>query len=430
MATVDIDESLFCDEAAEHLLAASLLSTTTRHELPALFEQVAPDDFYNGTYGALWRAAGNLHTEGKRISRRTLIAACDGEIPRVAEVVERLAGEYVPEHELAPAAQSLPEKAKWRELVRNLSGSLHAATLAEDYDEALERAQNRLARLTEGQSIPRGVRRLSDAVSDWWDYILAEDEAGDILPLPWEHLNDALAGGLHTKRTYIVGARPGGGKTLMLLNAAAGIAEAGHPSLFVSLEMPEREAVSRIMAAGAEAEYGQITRRQIDDHNMRRLALYSDHRVADTALYIIDESSMTVEKIAAHARRMKEEVGLKFLAVDYAGIVRPTDRSEARHAQLHHISWMLSILAKELDIAIMFAAQLNRGPETENTKPKKSDLRESGSLEQNADVILLLHHELIEGIKTGDVTVVLAKNRTGPEMEIMLPFRPHLARIG
>lgn len=429
MASVEIDESLLYDEPAEHLLAASLLSSALRHELPTLFEKVTPSDFYNTTYGELWRTGKKLHTEGQRISRRTLIANTT-DIPRVADVVNALAGEYVPAAELPSASNSVPEKAKWRELVRNLSGSLHAVTLADNYDEALERAQSRLAQLGNDRGIPKEVRRLDEAVADWWEYILSDEEPTNILPLPWESLNESLAGGLHTKRTYIVGARPGVGKTLMLINMCTAVAEAGHPSLFVSLEMPEREAVSRIMASGAEAEYAQITRREIDERNLHLLSLYSDNRVHDTELYIIDEAGLTVEKIAAHARRMKAEKDIKLLAVDYVGIVRPTDRNEARHAQLHHMTWSLSELAKELDIAIVFASQLNRGPESENTKPKKSDLRESGALEQNADVILLLHLELLEGIKTGEVTIILAKNRTGPEMELSLPYRPHYAKIG
>ena len=106
------------------------------------------------------------------------------------------------------------------------------------------------------------------------------------------------------------------------------------------------------------------------------------------------------------------------------------DRSESRTAQLGHISWYFSQLAKELDIAIVYAAQLNRGPETENAEPKKSDLRESGALEQNADVIILYHHEKIEGLGTGEVTAILAKNRTGTETKVNLAWRPNVARIG
>ncbi|MBM4707854.1 AAA family ATPase [Rhodococcus hoagii] len=430
MAVVEADESLFYDEPSEQLLAAALLSTAVRHEIPALLEDVAPTDFYNTTYGELWRAAGRLHSQGKRISRRTLAVEADN-IPRVGDLLERLSGAYVPEVELPAAAKSLPEKAKWRILLRELAAGISDATRSETYGEALVRANARLQQLSQESAGtgPDGPKKLSDAVSDWWDEYHS-DEQVSALPLPWEHLNEALAGGLHRKRTYIIGARPGGGKTLMALNAAVGVAEAGYKTLAISLEMPEKEAVSRILSSGAEANYSQVTSGEIDQQNLRRLALYTEGRVQDTELWIYDKSAQTVEQICAQARRLHASVGLDALFVDYAGIVKPTDRTVARHTQLDHITWTFSNLAKELDIAVVYASQLNRGPESDNTKPKKSDLRESGALEQNADVIILLHHEKIDGIHTGDVTVILAKNRTGPECEVKLPWRPNYAKVG
>ncbi|MDE8648152.1 DnaB-like helicase C-terminal domain-containing protein [Rhodococcus qingshengii] len=421
-------DALYVDRESEELLVSALFSSSAKFEIKEFLEKVAPQDFYYPAFSSIWRAAQKLNTEGKRISRRTVLVECAG-VPNIENRIQALIGNYVPTHEIPAAAKALTENAQWRGLLQQLQRSIHDASRSESYEDALEQAQANLHKLSASNTSPAGVRKLSEAVADWWDRITSDDD-GEVLPTCWEDLNEKLAGGFHTKRTYIVGARPGGGKTLWLLNAAQALAEAGHPSLFVSLEMPEHEAVSRVMASGAEAEYGQITKKQIDDRNMRLLTLYTENRVPDTELYITDKASMTVENICALARRVHREKGIKALFVDYVGIVRNADRTLSRHAQLDHISWMFSSLAKELDIAVVYASQLNRGPEDGNTKPRKSDLRESGALEQNADVIILLHHEKVDGMGTGEVFLIIAKNRTGPEAEVLLAFRPHFAKIG
>lgn len=190
--------------------------------------------------------------------------------------------------------------------------------------------------------------------------------------------------------------------------------------------------MSRTIAASAEVNYGQITKREVDDFNMNRIGLFLDNRAAEINMYVVDDSSLKIEKIWAMAKRQKaSEKGLDMIVIDHVGLVRATNSRVGREQQLAHISWMCTMMAKQLDCVVLVAAQLNRGPAQDNSKPKPSDLRESGSLEQNADVVMLLHHEEVEGFGTGEVQIVLGKNRTGVGGAIVtLPYRPNMAKFG
>jgi replicative DNA helicase len=217
-----------------------------------------------------------------------------------------------------------------------------------------------------------------------------------------------------------------------VLNVAQYIAEQDVPTLVCSLEMPEMEMASRLVAAAAGAHYGQITKRDLDDMHMRRIETYlKSGRVDDTNLWLLDHSSMTIEAIREIAWQMQRSVGLGLLAVDHIGLVKPSRSGLKRRDVVGHASLMCTLMAKELDIPVIIASQLNRGPEQENKPPQPSDLKETGDLEQNADVVLLLHHPKIDGLPTGDVELILGKNRTGPAPTIVtLPWRGQMARIG
>ncbi|RBO91365.1 DnaB-like helicase C-terminal domain-containing protein [Nocardia puris] len=280
---------------------------------------------------------------------------------------------------------------------------------------------------------PDGVRSYADAVADWWGWQTAPPTQHRVVPTPWESLNEVISGGLHPRRTYVFAGRPGSGKTISVLNVAQHVAEQHRaPTLICSLEMPELEMASRLVAAGAGADYGQITSRTLNETHRRRVEIYlRSGRVADTELWLLDHASMTIEQIRAVAERMKDSVGLDLLAIDHIGLVKPSRSGVTRREVVAHASWSCTVMAKELDIPVIIASQLNRGPEQDGKRPAPSDLKESGDLEQNADVVALLHHPRFEGLPTGDVEIILGKNRTGPSPTIVtLPWRGHLARIG
>lgn len=296
--------------------------------------------------------------------------------------------------------------------------------------EGVEHLRSALARVAPAPEADDHLKVMSELVDDWlcWVDTPAAEGVGRVLSTPWPDLDRILAGGLHAGRSYLIAARPGAGKSLGLTNFAATAAATGAVGLLYSVEMSGIEITSRIIAARSEADYGQITRRQIDSYNWDRIATNLDH-VRAASLYVSDRSAVTISRIANEARQVKAEHGLDFIAIDYMQLLKSP--SQDRQKALTEISREIKVLAGELDVAIISACQLNRGNAKEGRKPMLSDLRESGAIEQDADVAILLHHpELADGTPTGEVEFIVAKNRTGPSGSIMLPWRPHFAKIG
>lgn len=274
------------------------------------------------------------------------------------------------------------------------------------------------------------LKPVEQLLAEWWEWIESPNDTGRgrIMATPWDELNEALAGGFHAGRSYLFAGRPGAGKSLGLSNFAAHAALSGAKGMLYSVEMSGLEIMSRMLSAGASAEYKQVTRRELDAYNLSRIADFSE-RFKTAPLHISDRSSLTMSRIAAEARQMKTDNGLDFIAVDYMQLLKSSanDRQQALTA----ISRDIKVLAGELDVALVSACQLNRENTKQNRRPMLSDLRESGAIEQDCDVAILLHHpETPDGYPTGEVEMIIAKNRTGPLVTVKVPFRPHYARIG
>src|SRR5699024_3679954 len=248
-------------------------------------------------------------------------------------------------------------------------------------------------------------------------------------PTPWPTMNNHLSGGLEAGRSYVVGGRPGDGKSLAGANLATHAAENGHSALIFSVEMGEHEVVSRIIASGARANYGQITNRMLDQGNFDKINAYAAQK-ATMPLRIVDRADITLDSVKAICRSVKREHGLDVVFVDYLQLLTPTDSQLARERQVANISRGLKIMSRELDCAVITACQLNRNTSNESRPPRLSDLRESGTIEQDADVVILLNRTGAGGENMdGDIELIVAKNRTGPKGNVMQKWAAHQAAI-
>lgn len=424
-----IDEEigdLLESRGSEFTLGVALLSLNTRHLVSELLERIEPSDFANPHIGGIWTAARKLQQDGKTITRRTLLAA-DDTIP-IRELLKAMSGEYAHEHAVNQAMVDVQELAKRRHLYDALKRAIYHAPNAGSYSEALHFASEQISALSEGSTAEDAVS-FADAVTRWQEWVEAPKEQARTIPTPWPSVNEVLAGGLHPGRTYVVGGRPGEGKSIALLNFAQHAAEHGHPSVIFSVEMGETEVVSRILAAGARAEYGQITKRDIDGRNYEKIGEYID-TYSQIPLTLVDKSDLTVEQIASRCRTLKRTRGLDVIVVDYLQLLKESDTRVQRERQVAMISRSLKILSRELECAVIVACQLNRNAANADRKPALSELRESGAIEQDADVVILLHHEIVQNTPTGIVEFVVAKNRTGRTESIPLEWRAYQARVG
>ncbi|WP_037162698.1 DnaB-like helicase C-terminal domain-containing protein [Rhodococcoides fascians] len=413
----------------EATLVSAILSVTLRHDHEALLASVAAEDFYDPHLGELWSAAKRIAASGRQVSKRLLLAEFTAEAHPVKVRVKALAGEPVQAKAAHAAARAVTELAKSRHLLHALHRAAENAGRANTYSEALHFASEQISGLSEAAP-SKESRSFEDALAGWWEWADAPRTDVKTIATPWAEVNEMLAGGLQPGRSYVVGGRPGEGKSIALLNFATHAAQLGHPAVIFSVEMGETEVVSRIMASGAQAEYGQITKRNIDDHNRSKLQAYTDsHR--KMPLTLVDKSDITVEYIAAICRTLKRRPeGLDVIVVDYLQLLRESDTKVARERQVAMISRALKILSRELDCSVIVACQLNRNAANQERKPALSELRESGSIEQDADVVILLHHEKTDqGEPTGTVEFVIAKNRTGRLGTVPLLWKAYQARV-
>ena len=341
-------------------------------------------------------------------------AASGGEVPKWADVLRKRA--------TAKAVRASAERTL-QQLDSLDSDDLSAiiATLRE----SLDAAEDRQTRGTAADD----VVFYDDLAQEWRDWADAPVEHKRVIQTPWPYLDEVLAGGLHPKRSYLFAGRPGDGKSLSLTGIAAYAAERGYAGLLFSIEMDRVEIMSRMVSERTRSEYGPVTRREIDPSTRARMENYFEANQG-MRLAVVDKPTITLPEIRNHARRMKRTVGLDFLCVDYVQLVTSTNSKLHRERQIAEISVGLRALAKELDIPVISAAQLNRDSVKDNRRPTMADLRDSGSLEMDADVIVLLHKlKNGDGSFSGLVEFIVDKNRTGKKATVTLEFRGHQARI-
>ena len=270
------------------------------------------------------------------------------------------------------------------------------------------------------------ILTFSQALDEWKSW--RDSEYIRPIRTPWHNLNAKISGGLQPGRLYVVGARTGSGKSVAGVNMVVHAALQGHPSLVVSVEMPHVEISSRILSAETSVPYERFTKRELSEEDNLKVDQFIAAR-RSIPVFICDTPTLTIEAVAQKCRMLKAAKGLELAFIDYAQLIKATNSSASRQEQVSHIARSAKLLAMELGIAVVLAAQLNRNADAENGTevrlPRMTDLRESGELEQSADVILLLHRSPAND----QVYVVVPKNRTGPPGQVNLRQNFAMARL-
>jgi replicative DNA helicase len=206
----------------------------------------------------------------------------------------------------------------------------------------------------------------------------------------------------------------------------------GLPTVVFSLEMGRNEITMRLLSAEARVPMHIMRTGQMSDEDWGRLAKRMSE-VADAPLFIDDSPNMSLMEIRAKCRRLKQRHDLKLVIIDYLQLMSSPKRTESRQQEVSEMSRSLKLLAKELQVPVVALSQLNRGPEQrQDKKPMLSDLRESGSIEQDADVVILLHREDAyerESPRAGEADLIIAKHRNGPTATVTVAFQGHYSRF-
>lgn len=275
------------------------------------------------------------------------------------------------------------------------------------------------------------------AIGDCLDDILREIEIGTTRGLSTGIADlDEVTNGM-SPSMWVIGGRPSMGKSVLLVDLARAVAFRLHrPALLFSLEMSRSQILTRVLSAETGIPLGRLKRggSHVYDNEWPRL-IEARAQLAEAPLYIDDRSSLTVADIAARTRRMAEKGGLAFVGVDYLQLMGSsgTRRNDSREREVATISRGLKVLSGDVGITIAVAAQLNRGPEQRvDKKPAMSDLRESGAIEADADVVVLLHRPDYydrESERAGEADLIVAKNRDGQVDTVTVAAQLHLSRF-
>jgi len=319
-----------------------------------------------------------------------------------------------------------------RALVRNL---IHAGTeiLRDAYDQAqpadelLEQAERKILDVAQMGVIGETIT-LERALAEAYDRIDARN-TGDAMSISglstgYADLNEITAG-LQNSELIIVAARPSVGKTSFALNLVRNMAvDEGHPVFFVSLEQSRIELAERLLCCQAKVDSHKLRKGSLNSDDMEKL-IEAGGVLRNARLFIDDTPGQGMLRIAANARRLKLRHHLKVVVIDYLQLIEPDNRRDPRQEQVAQISRRLKFLARELQIPVVALAQVNRSSEDrQDHRPRLADLRESGSIEQDADTVMLLHRpdRYEPGQHEGVVEVIIGKQRNGPTGEITLSY--------
>lgn len=408
------------DEIAEKcLLGAMLISPKA---IPQVIEIVKHEDFYAPKHQLIYAAMVDMFSAGEAVDPVTVAAELEsrGQCSRMGGAPYLLdLSQIVPMASNSSSyAEMVLEKAKLRRL-SELGARLQQLAYAEGFSSPEIMAQ--ASSFFRDLDCPDSSRasRFDELMEQWksWD-----SRSDDVIATPWREVNSWLNGGLAKGRLVTIGGRPSVGKSLGGLNIAAFAAQSDHTAIFFSLEMSREEVTARILASGGSVNMGELVRRRISKDSAERIGEYAN-RYSAMPLWVDDREHITVEEIAAKCRGIPN---LQVAVIDYLQLVTASDSRVSREQQVSHISRSLKIMAREQGIAVVMAAQLNRGSVKDGIQrePTISDLRESGAVEQDSDQVLLLHRQDESVVK-----MICGKNRVGKTGEAELQFEGEFARL-
>ena len=426
------------DVAAEQSVLGGML--ISKDAIADVVEELRGTDFYRPAHELIYDSILDLYGRGEPADAITVLAELTkrGEISRIggAPYIHDLISAVPTAANAGYYARIVRERAVLRRLVE--AGTrivqLGYATDGGDVDDIVNNAQAEVYAVTETRTAEDYVA-LGETIGATVDEIEAAGHRGEGMvgvPTGFADL-DRLTNGLHPGQMIVLAARPAIGKSTMGIDIARSASiKHGMTSVVFSLEMSRSEITMRLLSAEARIHLQKMRTGQMAEDDWTKLA-GTMGKISEAPLFIDDSPNMSLMEIRAKCRRLKQKHDLKLVVIDYLQLMTSGKRVESRQQEVSEFSRALKLLAKELEVPVIAISQLNRGAEQRtDKKPAMSDLRESGSIEQDADMVILLHREDAyekESPRAGEADLIVAKHRNGPTDTITVAFQGHYSRF-
>jgi replicative DNA helicase len=333
-------------------------------------------------------------------------------------------------------AKIVADKALRRRLIGAAADVMELAFgSADDADSVADEAEQRIYDVArrEDRDEMAVLRDLVDQAMLDLESIQSRESAYTGLPTGFRDL-DGLTNGFQPGNLIVIAARPGIGKSSFAVNIARNVATAGEPVAIFSLEMSRWEIGMRLLCSEARVPWDRIRNKRVGPNDWSAIVTAAGH-LHEAPLSIVDSGNVNIVDIRAKARRMRQgRKGLSMIIVDYLQLMghpgTGSRRPDSRQQEIAEISRSLKLLAKELSIPVVAISQLNRNPESRADKrPQLSDLRESGAIEQDSDVVMFIHRDDADPEKKKQAELIISKHRNGPTGSISLNFEPSLTQF-
>ncbi|MGA1192268.1 MAG: replicative DNA helicase [Bdellovibrionota bacterium] len=418
-------------EAEESVLGAVLLDNNS---IDMVLEKITSDDFYQPRYQVLFECMRELHDKGQPIDIITLgqQLRSRNELDNVGglEELSRLAAVVPSSAHIAYYAKMLKEMSIRRKLIHESAEiSREAFDLSENIESFLDMAEQRILGVSDFRAKP-AFHRVGDIVQT--SVKLIEDlyqrkEPITGTPAGFTKL-DQLTAGFQPSDLIIIAARPSMGKTAFALSISQFVGvNAKKPVALFSLEMSKEQLVTRMLCGVGKVDSARVRVGNLQEYDFPKL-VEAASQIAEAPIFIDDTPAMTVTELRAKCRRLNRENPLGLILVDYLQLMRSPAYSSSREQEISDISRSLKALAKELNVPVLALSQLNRSLENRTDKrPIMSDLRESGAIEQDADLIMFIYRDEVYNEETEDkgvAEIIVSKQRNGPTGIVRLAFLP------
>jgi len=423
-------------EAEEAVLGALLIDPDAIIRLAPILR---PEDFYREKHGWIYDAILVLHERREPVD---FLTVCD-ELERRNQLDEVGGAAFismlvnaVPTSIHAEHYSRIVERTSIRRRLLEAAGEIAVLAYQEedDVDEVVDHAERILFGVSE-RRIARELVPIRQVLSEYYDRVeYLTLHRGELIGIPTGFTDiDKLLGGLQRSDMIILAARPSVGKTSLALSVAHNAAKKyGRRVAFFSLEMSNEQVVQRLISAETGINSQRLRRGEIEEDEWGRFAKATND-LAQTHFYIDDTPGISALELRTKARRLHSEVGIDLVVVDYLQLMRGDYRSENRVQEISAISRALKALARELDVPVLALSQLSRSVESRTDKrPILSDLRESGALEQDADVVIFIYRDEMYNENTerkNIADILVSKHRNGPTGSVSLYFERDLAQF-